>query len=369
MAAREGDDGLVLGERHEIRRLDVDEHPQLVGRVEIFLRRDERVEADEVEPKLLSPARHHPPVVAVARHVHRLWKVPMFRDAAQVDRLAVQEEPFADGGQPTQAKHLRMRFAGRSQRQPVTLRRLRGPELVSCRREDDVARCLAGRQHPFAIGDLVAVPVPPLCADRKRLHIRRSRHADIRNVARRVAHLETSVDSACRPVYGSRDKPRDLLPAVADVRDVCHGQHDLVFPGPEDAVWYLQLERRGKALAERDELPVDPCMDLVPDAVEEQQRRAGAHGDEGAAVEKASADVRQCRVLRPAEHREAEIDMLRIDLELVAHSRRAERGDHVLPIAWDGVSDLAPGERRHARIRPRLGAVGHLPRAGQRLRR
>ena len=60
--------------------------------------------------------------------------------------------------------------------------------------------------------------------------------------------------------------------------------------------------------------------------------------------------------------------MVGIDLELVADARRAERGNHVLPVSGDGLLDRSPGELRHAAFLPRLCAVGHLPLARKGLR-
>ena len=154
MLPREADDRVVLFERDKVRRLDVDHDSQLVHRLEVLVRRNERVETQEVESQFLALRGDHAVVREIARKLHRLREVAVLRDAAQVRQLAVEAHPLAVRHETADAELLRTRPLRRRQRERVADGILRRPERESLRRQRKIPLRLALRQNlAGGIGD------------------------------------------------------------------------------------------------------------------------------------------------------------------------------------------------------------------------
>ena len=199
MPAREGDDRGELVLAHEVGRLHLNEHAEFVRRLEILLRRDEGVEAHEVETELLALRRDHPVIREIPRQMDRLRKVAVFRHAAQIDGLAVEPKLRTVRDEPTDAKQLTVLALRRRERQRIAFRIFGRPEFKPRRRQREVARRTTRANDVRTVGHSpVEAPFAARHVHGERLQVGRRGHVDIRKRMPHKSKFTAPVDATRR---------------------------------------------------------------------------------------------------------------------------------------------------------------------------
>ena len=139
MAAGKGDNRRELRFGDKVRRLDVHGHAEFIRRLKILNRRHEGVEADKVEAQLLTFRRYHAVVFEVSWKMEGFGEIAVFRNSAQIYRLAIQLKLFPIGNEAAYAELLMVLTFGSHDLQFIALGIFRRPKLIAGSLECEVA--------------------------------------------------------------------------------------------------------------------------------------------------------------------------------------------------------------------------------------